>query len=156
MPLTWERNGRREVREWDLKTSGHEVYTNNSLIVIWGYPLKVLVNMIKARLNQWFSFSPGPFSPAASASVSFASWKGNFCLWNPKSWALESGMQVPLTKTGIQYLKSGIHSVEWRIQDCPGFLTFPYVGRHLNWKFERSLDHINSGKFYWLYLPLRG
>ena len=31
--------------------------------------------------------------------------KGNFCLWNPKSWALESGIQVPLTKTGIQYLK---------------------------------------------------
>ena len=40
-------------------------------------------------------------------------------MWNPESWALEfgiqlkeSGIQVPLTKTGIQYLKSGIRYVE--------------------------------------------
>ena len=56
---------------------------------------------------------------------------GNFCLWNPKSWSVESGIQlkesgIPLTigtrnpsstdKTGVQYLKSGlIHGVESRI-----------------------------------------
>ena len=40
--------------------------------------------------------------------------------WNPESkfrWS---------TKTGIQYLESGIHGVESRIQNCPGF---PYMGR---------------------------
>ena len=39
--------------------------------------------------------------------------------WNPESTVLESG---------IQYPGSGIHSMESRIQDCPGF---PYMGRHL-------------------------
>ena len=37
--------------------------------------------------------------------------------WNPESTVLE---------TGIQYPESGIHSMESRIQDCPGF---PYMGR---------------------------
>ena len=52
---------------------------------------------------------------------------GKFCLWNLESWALESGIQfkesgshkrlesriqVPLTKTGINYRKSGIHGPE--------------------------------------------
>ena len=60
----------------------------------------------------------------------------NFCLWNPKSWALESGIQlkesgillrigiqskVPLEKTGIKCLESGIHGLESRLQDCFGF-----------------------------------
>ena len=34
---------------------------------------------------------------------------------------LTIGIQVPLTKTGIQYLESGIHGVESRIQECPRF-----------------------------------
>ena len=34
---------------------------------------------------------------------------------------LESRIQVLLTKTGVQYLQSGIHCMESRIQDCPGF-----------------------------------
>ena len=67
---------------------------------------------------------------------------GNFSLWNPESWAawnpqyhsrnlesqkrLPSGIQFPLTKTGIQFLESGIYGVESRIQDCLGF---PYIGR---------------------------
>ena len=38
--------------------------------------------------------------------------------WNPESTVLESG---------IQYSGSGIHSMESRIQDCPGF---PYMGRY--------------------------
>ena len=37
--------------------------------------------------------------------------------WNPESTVLESG---------IQYPESGIHSMESRIQDCPGF---PYMGQ---------------------------
>ena len=39
--------------------------------------------------------------------------------WNPESTVLESG---------IQYPGSGIHSMESRIQDCPGF---PYMGREV-------------------------
>ena len=41
-------------------------------------------------------------------------------LWNP-----EYSSRNP-ESTGIQYLESGIHSVECRIQDCPGFF---YMGR---------------------------
>ena len=37
-----------------------------------------------------------------------------------------SGIQVPLRKTGIHHLESGIHGVESRIQDCLGF---PYMER---------------------------
>ena len=39
---------------------------------------------------------------------------------------LESGIQVPLTKTGIQYVESGIPGLESTIQDCLGF---PHMGR---------------------------
>ena len=39
---------------------------------------------------------------------------------------LESRIQVPLTKTGIKYLESGIHGVDSRIQD---YLRFLYMGR---------------------------
>ena len=35
--------------------------------------------------------------------------------------------QIPLTKTGIQCLESGIHGAETRIQD---FLEFPYMVQH--------------------------
>ena len=65
-----------------------------------------------------------------------------FCLWNPESWVLESGIQIKVSgilitieiknstvlqkNTGIQYLEPGIHSVESRIQDCAGL--FPYMG----------------------------
>ena len=79
----------------------------------------------------------------ASAHVresGFWNWR-NFCLWNLESWALESGIQlkesgillrigiqskVPLEKTGIKRLESGIHGVESRNQDCLGF---PYMRR---------------------------
>ena len=50
-------------------------------------------------------------------------------LWNPEYSSrnsesptrLESRIQVLLTKTGVQYVQSGIHCMESRIQDCPGF-----------------------------------
>ena len=60
----------------------------------------------------------------------------NFRLWNLESWALECGIQLnesgillrigiqskmPLEKTGIKCLESGIHGVESRIQDYLGF-----------------------------------
>ena len=65
-------------------------------------------------------------------------------MWNPESWALWSGIQVkesgipitrfrlesriqvPPTMTAIQYLESGIHIVESKIQDCLGFA---YMGQ---------------------------
>ena len=42
----------------------------------------------------------------------------NLCLWNPEShYILEARIQVPLTKTGIQYLESAIHGVESKLQE---------------------------------------
>ena len=56
-----------------------------------------------------------------SAKKSIKTGKKNLALfWNPESTVLESG---------IQYPESGIHSMESRIQDCPGF---PYMGRSLS------------------------
>ena len=58
---------------------------------------------------------------------------GNFGVWNPESWVLESGIQlkesrIPLTigiqnpgSTEIQYLEYAVIGVESRIQDCIGF-----------------------------------
>ena len=46
------------------------------------------------------------------------------CFWNPESTVLECG---------IQYPGSGIHSMESRNQDCPGF---PYMGRSLGFWFH--------------------
>ena len=59
----------------------------------------------------------------------FYSLKRNPGLWNPEYSSrypeypsrLESRIQVLLTKTGIQSLESGIHCMESRIQDYPGF-----------------------------------
>ena len=67
---------------------------------------------------------------------------GNFCHWNLESRTLESGIQLkesgilstieirnpsPTEKESrIDYLESGIHGVEPRIQTCLGF---PYIGR---------------------------
>ena len=48
-----------------------------------------------------------------------------FGIRNPSK-DLNPEYKVPLTKTGIQYLESGIQLVESRIQDC---LRFPYIGR---------------------------
>ena len=47
--------------------------------------------------------------------------------WNPDLF----GIRNPLClnpESGIQYPESGIHSMESRIQDCPGF---PYMGREV-------------------------
>ena len=50
-------------------------------------------------------------------------WNPEYSSRNPKSYlGLESRIQVPLTKTGLKYLESGIHGVESRIQDRLGFI----------------------------------
>ena len=85
-----------------------------------------------------------PSSTSSHVSRESGLWNpGNFCLWNLQFWAsesriqrsrirnrtkshLESRIQVPLTKTGIQHLISGIRGVDSRIQDCLGF---PNMGR---------------------------
>ena len=54
----------------------------------------------------------------------------------------ESRIQVLLTKTGIQYLVSGIHSAESRIQNYPGF---PYMRRDR--KFVRCLWTLSRHKY---------
>ena len=69
-----------------------------------------------------------------------------FCFWYPESWVLETGIQskdwesriqVPRTKTGIQYLESGIYGVECKIQDRLGFL---YMERYTSFSIAmRSL-----------------
>ena len=60
---------------------------------------------------------------------------GNFCHWNLESWTLESGILSTIEirnpsptekESRIDYLESGIHGVEPRIQTCLGF---PYIGR---------------------------
>ena len=48
---------------------------------------------------------------------------------------MESGIQVPLRKTGIQYLESGIRnpeSVTWNSESKSGWLGFPYMGRKVS------------------------
>ena len=58
--------------------------------------------------------------------------------WNPESRErLGSGIQVPLTKTAIQYLESGIPCLESRIHDCLGFV---YSG----WKIFVSVVGLTS------------
>ena len=42
----------------------------------------------------------------------------------------ESNDWNPESKTEIEYLQSGIHGVEFRMQDCLGF---PYLGREENY-----------------------
>ena len=82
-----------------------------------------------------------------------------FCLCNPEYCALESGIQlkesgIPLTmesrirvtlkKSGIQYLESGIHGVESRIQD---WLWLPYMG-WIN-LVEPLLSGHSHGRYNW-------
>ena len=50
--------------------------------------------------------------------------KGKFLLVESEILGFGSGIQVPLTKTGIQNLKSGTHGVESRILDSPHSLTW--------------------------------
>ena len=93
------------------------------------------------RLREWSPGSPHVRGAGFSNTENVCLWNPEsakkICLWNPKSWALESGLQfkksgipltigfriqVPLTKTRIQYLGCVIHSVKSRIQDSLGLL----------------------------------
>ena len=71
---------------------------------------------------------------------------------DPESWALESGVQLKesgitlvigilLTKTGMEYLESGIRDVESRI---PGYLGLPYMGRLIGRLVELLLFDPNT------------
>ena len=66
-------------------------------------------------------------------------------------WNLESN-QVPLTKTGILYLESGIHGEESRVQDCLGFSRgeekkLGKTGNGFNSR-ERVVSDVNKGCFF--------
>ena len=75
---------------------------------------------------------------------------GDFCLWNPESWVLESSIklkesEIPLTinwnpESKFHWQRSGIHDVESRIQYCLGF---SYVGRDIRKKFK-GVAHSNE------------
>ena len=88
----------------------------------------------------------------------FAWWIRNPELWDPEyslrnseshlrlefrenhSLLLEFRIQVTLTKTGIQYVESGIHGLESRFQNCPGL---PYLGRKKisgQWVTDKDCD----------------
>ena len=76
-----------------------------------------------------------------------------FCLWNPESWTLESGISLkigvrnpsPPSETGIQCVESGIHGVESGMQGNLGFL---YMGRKKTHK--KGMDN----NFHWRWLVL--
>ena len=86
---------------------------------------------------------------------------GKFCSWNLESWALESGIQlngirnptkdwisesgiqVPLTKTGIQYLQSGIHGLDWAKRLTIAFnLNFSRLLEWKNFRERRLLSRV--------------
>ena len=74
------------------------------------------------RFSRW-NFSPHEgclWTPESRKILRIESEMLDFGIRNTTS-KLESRIQVLLTKTGIEYLESGIHSVESTIQDCLGF-----------------------------------
>ena len=71
----------------------------------------------------WFLES-AKISLVESRILGFGIWNTAQGIRNP------TNDQVPLAKTGIQYLESGIHGVESRIQDCLGF---PYMEQLVTW-----------------------
>ena len=60
-----------------------------------------------------------------SGILSFGIWNTDQGIWNPNN---DRNLEFYsfTEKYWIQYLESGIHSVESRIQDCAGL--FPYMG----------------------------
>ena len=91
----------------------------------------------EAQLYPDFPWVPPPGGPTSVAcsrpmkGIRIPETAGNFCLWHPESWALESGRQlkesgISLTigirnpnftdkESRIQCMKSGIHAMESRI-----------------------------------------
>ena len=96
------------------------------------------VGKVVSQINFWWKFDQDldSFATPKEHSISIAPckeiwnpglWNPEYSSRNPKShWRLEFRIQIPLTKTGIQYLESGMHGVESKIQDCLGF---PYMER---------------------------
>ena len=80
------------------------------------------------RFSRW-NFSPHEgclWTPESRKILLIESEMLDFGIRNTTS-KLESRIQVLLTKTGIEYLESGIHSVESTIQECLGF---PHMDRN--------------------------
>ena len=81
-----------------------------------------------SHLIRDFKAKRGRDSELYRLSVGFRN-PGKFCLWNPEyssrnsefHLGLESRIQAPLIKTGIEHSESGIQSIESRIQDFVGF-----------------------------------
>ena len=105
--------------------------------------LMIMINMTLALgSNDYWRYITKMLTKASAHVRESGFWNPwNFCLWNLESWALECGIKlnesamllrigiqsnVPLEKSGIRCLESGIHGVESRIQDCLGF---PYMKR---------------------------
>ena len=98
---------------------------------------RVRVEMIFGGLPCRRSLTPRA-SPSRVPVLSFAHYFQAMWKRNPESRErLGSGIQVPLTKTAIQYLESRIPCLESRIHDCLGFV---YSG----WKIFVSVVGLSS------------
>ena len=64
----------------------------------------------KSRIRVTVNFANGIRNPGF--------WNLEYNSRNPES---QLRLEVLLTNSGIRYLQSGIHGLESRIQDCPGF-----------------------------------
>ena len=109
---------------------------------VWHYvnPCKYYRKLVECR-NGGFS----RLLVATSFPISFRPMQGNPDPWIVKFLLVESGILLRIgiqnpsssdKESGIQYLESGIHGVESRIQDC---LRFLYVGRIFQWQDPKSL-----------------
>ena len=68
-------------------------------------------NILLVESRIWINFAYGTRNDPRF-------WNPEYNSRNPES---HSRLVVLLTNSGIQYLQSGIHGLESRIQDCPGF-----------------------------------
>ena len=85
---------------------------------------KAFLDLTECKQGIWFVESE-KFLYEESAILGFWIQKYSTRIRNRTKSQLETRIQVPLTKTGIQYLESRIPGVESRMQDC---LRFPYCG----------------------------
>ena len=87
--------------------------------------------------------------PLRQTNHSYSGLNDRTCIWCEFIWWWNIfRMQVLLTNTGIQYLESGIHCVESRIQDCLGYRC---MGRPVTqkkfWLLGGEYDRIRAPSF---------
>ena len=118
---------------------------------------KAFLDLTECKQGIWFVESE-KFLYEESAILGFWIQKYSTRIRNRTKSQLESRIQVPLTKTGIQYLESRIPGVESRIQDC---LRFPYCGainfinkkrRTIAIKEHKDLKAKREGQYMWAQL----